>query len=112
MTTCEYCGLDRTPDQLIVKHTKFHADIFICKDERLCNVPRTINDGRNYEFRSVPGVADSLTVSRDGEVRINGKDVYDISRKGIRQHDGTSISIQMAIHLAFPDIPMRHTPTR
>ncbi|QYC55033.1 hypothetical protein QCN36_gp45 [Arthrobacter phage CastorTray] len=70
------------------------------------------NDGRNYEFRSVPGVANSLKVSRDGEVRIDGKDVYDISRRGgIRKHDGTKISIQMAIHLAFPDIPLRYAPT-
>lgn len=67
---------------------------------------------RNYEFRSIPGVAPNLKVSRDGDVQINGKDIRDINLMGIRKHDGTRISIQMAIHLAFPDIPMRETPTR
>lgn len=67
---------------------------------------------RNYEFRSIPGVSDSIKVSRDGDVRINGRDRYDMSASGIPKHDGTAISIQMAIHLAFPDIPMRHIPTK
>ncbi|UYL88239.1 hypothetical protein SEA_LILHUDDY_45 [Arthrobacter phage LilHuddy] len=67
---------------------------------------------RNYEFRSVPGVAPNLKVSRDGDVQINGKDFYEVNKRGIRKHDGTYISVQMAIHLAFPDIPMRETPTR
>ncbi|QFG09151.1 hypothetical protein PBI_SPORTO_43 [Arthrobacter phage Sporto] len=66
---------------------------------------------RNYEFRSIPGVSDSIKVSRDGDVQINGRDRYDMSASGIPKHDGTAISIQMAIHLAFPDIPMRHIPT-
>ncbi|UTN92047.1 hypothetical protein SEA_DARBY_42 [Arthrobacter phage Darby] len=70
------------------------------------------NDGRNYEFRSIPGVSDNLKVSRDGDVQLNGTVVYDPIRRHIRKNDGESISIQMAIHLAFPDIPMRHIPTR
>jgi len=65
---------------------------------------------RNYEFRSVPGVADSLKVSRDGDVQIDGKDYCNVNE--IRRHDGSYITIQMAIHLAFPDISMRYTPTR
>lgn len=69
---------------------------------------------RNYEFRSIPGVADSLKVSRDGEVQLNGEVTHDsaFTLRGIRQHDGTYISIQMAVFRAFPDIPMRYAPTR
>ena len=67
---------------------------------------------RNYEFRSVPGVAKNLKVSRDGEVQINGKPFHEVNQKGIRTHEGTWISVQMAIHKAFPDIPMREVPTR
>ena len=69
---------------------------------------------RNYEFRSIPGVAKNLKVSRDGELQLNGKHHHtnEIVLRGIRKHDGTYISIQMAIHLSFPDIPMRYVPTR
>lgn len=71
-----------------------------------------MTEQRNYEFRSIPGVAKNLKVSRDGEVQIDGKDFNEVNQRGIRKHDGTYISVQMAIHLAFPDIPMRITPTR
>ncbi|AXC38668.1 hypothetical protein QCN37_gp42 [Arthrobacter phage Tatanka] len=111
MTVCAYCGVDRDKDQLRVEQVKFQPPISVCKDERFCKVPNTRNDGRNYEFRTIPDVDNDVTVSRDGEVRINGKDVYDMRRNPIRKHDGTKISIQMAIHLAFPDIPLRYTPT-
>ena len=70
------------------------------------------SDGRNYEFRNIPGVSKSIKVSRDGDVEINGVSRYDMSASGISKSDGTKISVQMAIHLAFPDIPMRYTPTR
>ncbi|ASM62321.1 hypothetical protein SEA_NIGHTMARE_45 [Arthrobacter phage Nightmare] len=114
MTACEYCGNERSEDQLRVQQRKLQQPIYVCKDERFCKVPNPFNDGRNYEFRVVPGVSDDVTVSRDGEMKINGKLIYDgreRSRK-LQIQDGTKISIQMAIHLAFPDIPMRHIPTR
>lgn len=76
---------------------------------RPVNAPQYPNDGRNYEQRIIPDVDPSITVSRDGDIQVNGKDVY--SHK-ITKADGTVISTQMAIHLSFPDIPMRYTPTR
>lgn len=65
---------------------------------------------RNYEFRTVPGVDSDVRVSRDGDIQINGRNTYNLPM--ITKLDGTRITIQMAIHLAFPDIPMRVTPTR
>lgn len=64
---------------------------------------------RNYEFRSVPGVNPDIKVSRDGEVQVNGRDAYTMSV--ITALDGTRMTLQMCIHKAFPDIPMRWTPT-
>ena len=64
---------------------------------------------RNYEFRSVPGVGPDIKVSRDGEVQVNGRDAYTMSV--ITALDGTRMTLQMCIHKAFPDIPMRWTPT-
>lgn len=67
-------------------------------------------DQRNYEFRHVPGVAADVTVSRDGGVKVNGIEHYNMSM--ITALDGTRLTIQMCIHKAFPDIPMRTIPTR
>ena len=106
MTTCAYCGLDRTPDQLIVKHTKFCEDKYVCKDERFCKAPGTIRDGRNYERRTIPELPD-WTVTRDGDVQYKGRDEY----KGVLTDiHGNKMTVQMFIHKAFPDIPMRETP--
>jgi hypothetical protein len=103
MTTC---GTDRTPDQLITKHTKFHADIWICKDERFCAIPDVIHEGRNYERRAIPELPD-WTVTRDGDLQFKGRDEY----KGVlTDSNGTRMTVQMFIHKAFPDIPMRETP--
>lgn len=68
-----------------------------------------MNDGRNYEFRSVPGVSRNIKVSRDGEVQVNGQDGH--YQSVIEAQDGTRMTIQMCIHKAFPDIPMRYTPS-
>jgi hypothetical protein len=70
---------------------------------------RTTDTKRNTEFRKVPGVNPALTVSRDGETKIKGHgEPYDLGI--ITALDGTKMTIQMAIHKAFPDIPMRYTP--
>lgn len=63
---------------------------------------------RNHEFRPVPGVDPSIRVSRDGEVQVNGREHF---MSVIAALDGTRMTIQMCIHKAFPDIPMRRTPT-
>ncbi|AXH46704.1 hypothetical protein QCN35_gp42 [Arthrobacter phage Synepsis] len=112
MPNCAYCGINRSEDDLRVQQIKNQRPINVCKDERFCKVPDPFNDGRNYEFRVIPGVTNDVTVSRDGETKFNGKPIYgrEVSRR-LRKHDGTVISIQMAIHLAFPDIPLRYTPT-
>lgn len=81
-------------------------------------VPDVIpNDGRNYELRSIPEIP-YIGVTRDGEVRYQkGREQYDSKgarydpRRFVRNPDGTPISIQMFVHKAFPDIPMRVTPT-
>jgi len=67
------------------------------------------NDKRNYEFRTIPGVNPDIRVSRDGEVQVKGVTRYDVKITAI---DGTRMSTQMAIHKAFPDIPLRYAPTR
>jgi hypothetical protein len=72
-------------------------------------MPQT--EEHNYEFRTVPGVDPKITVSRDGEVRVNGRDEYHMYMSVITALDGTRMSLQMCIHKAFPDIPMRRTPT-
>lgn len=64
---------------------------------------------RNYEFRSVPGVHSDIKVSRDGEVQVKGRTTYSMST--ITAQDGTQMTIQMCIYKAFPDIPMRYTPS-
>lgn len=64
---------------------------------------------RNYEFRAVPGVGPDIKVSRDGDVQVNGRITYNMPV--ITALDGTKMTIQMCIHKAFPDIPMRETPT-
>lgn len=66
---------------------------------------------RNTEFRKVPGVNSALTVSRDGEVKIKGHGDEPYHLDVITAEDGTRMTIQMAIHKAFPDIPMRITPS-
>lgn len=67
------------------------------------------NDGRNYEQRIIPGVDTNITVNRDGDVQVDGKDANGLGGM-ITKLDGEKISIQMAVYLAFPDIPMRVTP--
>ena len=59
---------------------------------------------RNCEDRTIPGVPPEITVSRDGDVKVNGVIDYSCT---IVATDGTRMSVQMAIHLAFPDIPLR-----
>jgi hypothetical protein len=63
---------------------------------------------RNYEFRNVPGVSSDIRVSRDGDVQVDGRTIYSMSI--FTAEDGTKMSIQMCIHKAFPDIPMREVP--
>lgn len=63
---------------------------------------------RNYEFRIIPGVDLNIKVSRDGEIQENGRPNYYMGL--ITDLNGTKMTIQMAIHKAFPDIPLRHTP--
>jgi hypothetical protein len=63
---------------------------------------------RNYEWRSIPEVAD-IEVTRDGDIKFKGRERYDIG--SVVDLDGTRMSIQMLISRAFPDIPMRFTPT-
>ena len=65
---------------------------------------------RNTEFRKLKEANDRYAVSRDGEVKKDGRIDYSIASIPLR--DGTKISIQLFIHRAFPDIPMRYTPTR
>lgn len=65
---------------------------------------------RNTEFRKVPGLDPNITVSRDGEVKIKGHLEYQ-NVSVLTAEDGTRTTIQMCIHKAFPDIPMRETPT-
>jgi len=73
---------------------------------------------RNYEWRGVPGFP-RIQVTRDGEIRYQkGKERY--TRDGAlirpefgwRNPDGSAMSIQMMIHKAFPDIPMRWVPNQ
>lgn len=64
---------------------------------------------RNYEWRSIPDVPD-IEVTRDGDIKYKGRERYDIP--SVVALDGTRMSIQMLIYKAFPDIPMRYTPTR
>lgn len=72
---------------------------------------------RNYEFRTLPFVS-YIEVSRDGELRYQkGKTQYrnGMARRPeefLKNEQGEPMTIQMMIHLAFPDIPMRITPTR
>jgi hypothetical protein len=66
---------------------------------------------RNTEFRTIPGVRKEVKVSRDGEIKYEGE-VVTSGNVTIRDKNGKAMSIQMTIHKAFPDIPMRHTPTR
>jgi hypothetical protein len=68
-----------------------------------------LTEARNYEFRSIPGVGSGIRVSRDGDVQVNGRDVY--SMGVVTALDGTRMTLQMCIHKAFPEIPMRETPT-
>jgi hypothetical protein len=63
---------------------------------------------RNYEFRNVPGVYHDIKVNRDGDVQVNGRPVYNLPI--ITAEDGTKMTIQMCIHKAFPDIPLRRVP--
>ncbi len=71
-------------------------------------VPIIPNDGRNYEFRTVPGVDPNIKVSRDGDVQVRSRVNYNMGI--VTALDGTKMTIQMCIHKAFPDIPMRYTP--
>lgn len=71
--------------------------------------PSVPNDGRNYEFRNVPGVGNDIKVSRDGGVQVNGRETYNMGV--ITAEDGTKMTIQRCIHMAFPDIPMRYVPS-
>lgn len=66
------------------------------------------NDGRNYEWRSIPEVPD-IEVRRDGDIKFKGVERYDITT--VTDVHGTRMTIQMLISKAFPDIPMRYTPT-
>lgn len=73
-------------------------------------VSRYPNDGRNYEFRALPNVS-GIQVNRDGEVKylnLNGQ--MRVQAGTIRDNDNNIMTIQMFIHLAFPDIPMREIP--
>lgn len=63
---------------------------------------------RNMEWRPVPGAA-RFKVRRDGDLMLDGKVVYNVST--ITADDGTRMTVQMAIHKSFPDIPMRYTPS-
>lgn len=63
---------------------------------------------RNTERRHVPGVYKDVKVTRDGEVFVNDREVHNLPI--ITALDGTRMTIQMAIHKAFPDIPMRRVP--
>lgn len=64
---------------------------------------------RNHEYRNIPGVRSNFKVNRDGEVQIDGRPEYH-NVSVITAEDGTRMTIQMCIHKAFPDIPMRETP--
>lgn len=61
----------------------------------------------NYERRSIPEVP-KMTVTRDGDLQYKGRDTYDGTVVDI---NGNRMTIQMMIFKAFPDIPMRTTPT-
>lgn len=71
---------------------------------------------RNYEFRSLP-YTQRIEVSRDGDLRYragmerwrNGSLVP--PQEWLIDMDGSRMSVQMMIHRAFPDIPMRHVPS-
>lgn len=66
---------------------------------------------RNHEWRSIPEVPD-IEVNRDGELRVlnfNGHKRYNLGT--VVDIHGNRMTIQMMISKAFPDIPMRVTPT-
>lgn len=71
-----------------------------------------MTEERNYEYRTISEVHPRLSVNRDGEVRIDTAEGYPDDRlfkNGmITALDGSKMSIQMFIHKAFPDIPLRH----
>ena len=60
---------------------------------------------RNYEFRTIPEVSPRISVSRDGEIRVDGKSTMGGS---ITALDGSKMPVQKFIHKAFPDIPLRY----
>lgn len=62
---------------------------------------------RNYEFRTIPEVSPRISVSRDGEIRVDGKDDYSMGGM-IEALDGSRMPVQKFIHKAFPDIPLRY----
>ena len=62
---------------------------------------------RNYEFRTIPEVSSRISVNRDGEIRVDGRDEYSMGGM-IEALDGTRMPVQKFIHKAFPDIPLRY----
>lgn len=65
---------------------------------------------RNCEWRSIPEVPD-YEVNRDGDILYKGRREYD-NRGVVTDVNGDYMTVQMFIHKAFPDIPMRVTPTQ
>lgn len=64
---------------------------------------------RNTEFRKIPGVAPKYRISRDGEFKVDGQISYSVGI--VTALDGTRMTPQMCVYKAFPDIPMRYTPS-
>lgn len=68
-----------------------------------------LSNKRNYEWRSIREVP-GLEVTRDGDLRRNGTGNH-VGGGVVTDVNGEHMTIQMMISKAFPDIPMRETPT-